>query len=259
MNRAENADTRTDARKKAIEVEEKVVEMCSELYEAAGKKPPKTLKPPSVPKKARRRMGGGGPKPLLVSTLEGFKRVIGAGLGEGRGGSLGEGASQEEARGGQGRRGEGAGRSSGPRESTGRGCIAALVSGVEAARTLQEARRMMSRGADSDASALVSADEFRADFASRPAERGDESGRAVKRMPSQCVFRHARASPRARPRTAPSSGARVLSFFFYLRNFFLEKFPWNQNSIAAHAYELELLAGQRPPPWGLEGSGSPGP
>ena len=80
MNRAENADTRTDARKKAIEVEQKVVEMCSELYEAVGKEPPKALKPPSVPKKARRRMGGGGPKPLLVSTLEGFKRVIGAGL-----------------------------------------------------------------------------------------------------------------------------------------------------------------------------------
>ena len=35
-----------------------------------------------------------------------------------------------------------------------------------------------------------------------------------------------------------------------------EKFPWNQNSIAAHAYEVELLAGQQPPPWGLEGSGS---
>ena len=27
----------------------------------------------------------------------------------------------------------------------------------------------------------------------------------------------------------------------------VSEYPWNQNSIAAHAYELELLAGQRPP------------
>ena len=130
---------------------------------------------------------------------------------------MGEGASQEEARGGQGRCGEGAGRSSGPREPSGRGFIAALVSGVEAARTLQEARRMMLRGADSDASALVSADEFRADSASRPAERGDESGRAVKCMPSQCVFRR-RARPRARPADGAHPPARAFfSFFFHLR------------------------------------------
>ena len=73
---------------------------------------------------------------------------------------------------------------------------------------------MMSRGADSDASALVSADEFRADSASRPAERGDESGRAVKRMPSQSVYRR-----RARGRAWPADGAilRRAGFFrFFL-------------------------------------------
>ena len=74
---------------------------------------------------------------------------------------------------------------------------------------------MMLRGADSDASALVSADEFRADSASRPAERGDASGRAVKRMPSQCVFRR-----RARPRARPADGA-ILRRARFFRFFFL--------------------------------------
>ena len=116
MNRAENADTRTDARKKAIEVEEKVVEMCSELYEAAGKKPPKTLQPPSVPKQhaggwaAGRNRCWSAPWRIQAGDRRWSR--------EGRGGSLGEGASQ----GGSARRTRttrgGAGRPlSGPREA----------------------------------------------------------------------------------------------------------------------------------------------
>ena len=60
----------------------------------------------------------------------------------------------------------GAGRSSGPREPSGSGCIAALVSGVEVAQTLQEAWGLTLRGADSDAPALVSVDEHRVASAS---------------------------------------------------------------------------------------------
>ena len=52
----------------------------SKQSRAAGKDLPKVLQPPSMQKKPRRRPGGGGSRPLLVSTLEAFKRAIGAGL-----------------------------------------------------------------------------------------------------------------------------------------------------------------------------------
>lgn len=80
MNRAGNTDTRTEARKKAIEVEQKAVEMCAELYEAAGVEPPNSLRPPSMPNNPRRRLGGDRLKSLMVSRLEAFKRAIGAGV-----------------------------------------------------------------------------------------------------------------------------------------------------------------------------------
>ena len=83
MNRAGDVDTRTEASLKAIEVEKRVVKVCTELCKAAGKDGkdlPKVLQPPSMQKKPRRRPGGGGSKPLMVSTLEAFKRAIGAGL-----------------------------------------------------------------------------------------------------------------------------------------------------------------------------------
>ena len=83
MNRAGDVDTRTETRLKAFEVEKRVAEMCTELYKATGKDEknfPKVLQPPSMQKKPHRRPGGGGSKPLMVSTLEAFKRAIGAGL-----------------------------------------------------------------------------------------------------------------------------------------------------------------------------------
>ena len=54
-------------------------------------------------------------------------------------------------------------------------------------------------GVDPDAPAPNSEVEFRADSASRPAGRGEESARALKCTHSQCEFRR-RARPRARPR-----------------------------------------------------------
>ena len=69
------------------------------------------------------------------------------------------------------------------------------------------------RGADSDAPAMVSVDEHRVASASRPAERQDESWRALKRMPSQCVFRRG-ARPCARPRGTIRPIARVFVVFF---------------------------------------------
>ena len=62
MNRAGDVDTRTQARLKAIDVEKRVVEMCTKLYKATGKDEkdlPKVLQPPSMQKKPCRRPGGG--------------------------------------------------------------------------------------------------------------------------------------------------------------------------------------------------------
>ena len=80
---------------------------------------------------------------------------------------------------------------------------------------------------DCDAPALVSADEFRADSF---AERSDESGRAVKRMPSQCVFRR-----RARPRARPADGAILRRARFF--RFFLT----SEISTSAPGLSLEIL------------------